>query len=312
MALDPREFIRLHAGMPEHPKVDPLSDSAFRALIEAWCLCRRTRNDGRIPLAAWTKKWKLKARKELIAAGLVHLEDGAAVVHDWLEHQPSVAEMDKKRAARVEAGRKGGQTRRATSKPGSTGEANASAKPNQEHEQQPKQNGSETEPELEVEKDISTYVEMSPHVGQRAGKTRGNSDIAARLNATARSAAANSLAETWAKTCEKRPPKSSIIAVAKAVDECLRGGYDEHQIAAGVRAWEASSLTLAAKIPEFVHQVVNRAPAVRAAAAGPQLTAREQEHLKAELMKDNPNPELLRRAGIDPATRMRALPGDAL
>ncbi|WP_052372200.1 hypothetical protein [Nocardia otitidiscaviarum] len=41
----------------------------------------------------------------------------------------------------------------------------------------------------------------------------------------------------------------------------------------------------------------------------PGLTPREQEFLKAELMKDNPDPELLRRAGIDPTTRQKALTG---
>lgn len=41
----------------------------------------------------------------------------------------------------------------------------------------------------------------------------------------------------------------------------------------------------------------------------PNLTAREQEVVKAELLKDNPDPEILRRAGIDPATRQRALTG---
>lgn len=39
------------------------------------------------------------------------------------------------------------------------------------------------------------------------------------------------------------------------------------------------------------------------------LTAREQEYLKAELMKDNPDPEILRRAGIEPTTHQKALPG---
>lgn len=130
MALDPREFIRVHSGMPEHPKVEPLSDNAFRALIEAWCLCRRSRNDGRLPVAVWEKRWKAKARKELIVADLVHIEGDSAVMHDWLEHQPGAAELEAKRAARAEAGRKGGQrsgeTRRARSKPTSNGEANAS------------------------------------------------------------------------------------------------------------------------------------------------------------------------------------------
>lgn len=131
--LDPREFIRVHSGMPEHPKVEPLSDKAFRCLIEAWCLCRRARNDGRIPKQVWTKRWPAKARREVVAAGLAHIDadTGDALMHDWLDHQPSVAEMDRKRNARAEAGRKGGQrsgeARRVGSKQRSSGEANAEA-----------------------------------------------------------------------------------------------------------------------------------------------------------------------------------------
>lgn len=128
--LDPRDWFRFHAGMPEHPKVDPLSDSAFRALVEAWCLCRRTGNDGRIPMTTWRKRWKPKARAELVDAGLVHLDDDAALMHDWLEHQPSTGELNRKRELRAEAGKRGGQksgeTRRERSKSATKTEANAS------------------------------------------------------------------------------------------------------------------------------------------------------------------------------------------
>ncbi|MFE3196244.1 hypothetical protein ACFXHA_45115 [Nocardia sp. NPDC059240] len=127
MSLDPREFIRVHSGMPEHPKVEPLSDNAFRALIEAWCLCRRSRNDGLIPLATWNKRWKLKARKELIAAGLAHLHADGVEVHDWLEHQPSAADLEHKRSVRAEAGRKGGKQSGKARQDRSTAQANAEA-----------------------------------------------------------------------------------------------------------------------------------------------------------------------------------------
>ncbi|WP_157556805.1 hypothetical protein [Nocardia acidivorans] len=127
MSLDPREFIRVHSGMPEHPKVEPLSDGAFRALVEAWCLCRRSRNDGLIPLATWNKRWKLKARKELIAAGLAHLHADGVEVHDWLEHQPSAAELEHNRSVRAEAGRKGGKQSGKARQRRSMGEANDQA-----------------------------------------------------------------------------------------------------------------------------------------------------------------------------------------
>lgn len=129
--LDPRQHVRVHSGMPEHPKVEPLSDAAFRCLVEAWCLCRRTGNDGRIPVRVWTSRWKAKARKEVIEAGLAHADGDVIQMHDWLDHQPSAAELDAKRKVRAEAGRKGGkrsgETRRSGNQNGSDGEANTEA-----------------------------------------------------------------------------------------------------------------------------------------------------------------------------------------
>jgi hypothetical protein len=129
--LDPRQHIRVHSGMPEHPKVEVLSDAAFRALVEAWCLCRRAGNDGRIPIAVWSKRWAAKPRRELIAAGLVHPDGDTVEVHDWLDHQPSAAELDSKRLARAEAGRKGGkrsgESRRGANRSGSTDDSNSSS-----------------------------------------------------------------------------------------------------------------------------------------------------------------------------------------
>src|SRR6266568_2436151 len=259
MILDSREFIRLHAGMPEHPKVDPLSDSAFRALIEAWCLCRRTRNDGRIPVATWTKKWKLKARKELIAAGLVRIEDAAAVMHDWLEHQPSIEELDKRRAAKVDAGRKGGQNsgqsrRDSASKPASKVEAPASAEAKQEPKRQPKQTGSEIEPELEKEEEISTCVEISPPVSQRAGKPRGSRAYVDRVNATARSAPAHEIAVAFSNSLPT-PIESGLLGkVGIEIDKCLNSGISPKLIADGLAAWSVSDSWSPTQIPNFVHK----------------------------------------------------------
>lgn len=261
MAPSPGEFIFLHSGMPEHPKVDPLSDGAFRALIEAWCLCRRTRNDGRIPLGTWTKKWKLRVRKELIAADLVHLDGDAAVVHDWLEHQPSVDELDKKRQAKINAGRKGGQSsggsRRGGSKPGSKPEAPASAEAKQPPEQEPKQTRSEIEPELEEEVEISTCVEISPHVGQRAGKPQGGRAYIDRVNVTARSAPAHQIAVAFSESLPS-PIESGLLGkVGVEIDKCLKSGIPPKLIAAGLEAWSRSDSWSPTQIPNFVHKAAN-------------------------------------------------------
>ncbi len=113
-------FIRLHDGMPDHPKVDGLSDAAFRALVEVWCWCSRHLTDGQVPKATWEKRWTAKARRDLIEAGLAEPQgDGGVAMHDYLEHQRSAEEVEALRQQRRDAGRAGGlaKARRGASKP---------------------------------------------------------------------------------------------------------------------------------------------------------------------------------------------------
>jgi hypothetical protein len=108
---DDRTYIRVHDGMPDHPKIDGLSDAAFRALVTHWCWCSRHLTDGVVPLATWLKRTPAKVRNELVAAGLVELTPEAALMHDYLEHQRSAADVAEIRAARVAAGQKANHER---------------------------------------------------------------------------------------------------------------------------------------------------------------------------------------------------------
>lgn len=109
---DTRTYIRLHDGMPDHPKIDGLSDRAFRLLIETWCWCSRHLTDGRIPATTWRKRGTPASRQEIIDAGLAEVgPDGAVLMHDYLEHQRSADEVAALREARREAGRKGGKAK---------------------------------------------------------------------------------------------------------------------------------------------------------------------------------------------------------
>ena len=100
---DKRTYIRVHDGMPDHPKVEALTDKAFRLLMETWCWCSRQHTDGRVPAAVWSKRGAKKVRDELAAAGLVEIHDGYVQMHDYLEHQRSAEQIadgiEKKRAA---------------------------------------------------------------------------------------------------------------------------------------------------------------------------------------------------------------------
>lgn len=100
---DERTYIRVHDGMPDHPKIEALSDKAFRLLMERWCWCARHRTDGRVPMTVWAKAGSASARRELVRAGLVEEHVEHVEMHDYLEHQRSAAEitdlLDKKRRA---------------------------------------------------------------------------------------------------------------------------------------------------------------------------------------------------------------------
>jgi HNH endonuclease len=95
VARDERTYITVHDGMPDHPKIDGLSDTAFRLLVTMWCWCSRHKTDGRIPPAALREFRRRRAVTALVSAGLVHRrggecarcpesEPGGYVVHDFL------------------------------------------------------------------------------------------------------------------------------------------------------------------------------------------------------------------------------------
>jgi len=133
---DDRTFIKVHDGMPDHPKIEPLSDAAFRLLITMWCWSSRHLTDGRIPEVSWSKRGTAKARAELVTAGLVVAEHGGYRMHDYLKHQRSAADVAELKEKRREAGKKGGQAK-----------ANALALA----KQKPKQNASKHVAETETD-----------------------------------------------------------------------------------------------------------------------------------------------------------------
>lgn len=108
---DKRTYIRVHDGMPEHPKVEALSDKGFRLLMELWCWCSRNHTDGRIPAAVWAKRGIKKVRDELAEAGLVEVDGVNVSMHDYLEHQRSAEEIERMVDDKRFAGRRGNHAR---------------------------------------------------------------------------------------------------------------------------------------------------------------------------------------------------------
>lgn len=112
MARPNWEYIRVDVLLPEHPKIEGLTDKAFRALVTLWCYCGRQRTDGIVTRRQW-EAWPPKVRAELVTAGLARpLGTGDShVMHDFLEHQRSREEIDELSARRSEAGKKAAAAR---------------------------------------------------------------------------------------------------------------------------------------------------------------------------------------------------------
>lgn len=110
--FDERPFVRLDHGMPENPKVAGLTDAGFRLYIEVLCWCSRQETDGLVPEANMKRLGPTRAVTEVVRAGLVdRLDLGGFVVHDYLEHQRSKAEIDAFRASRSDRGKSGNHQR---------------------------------------------------------------------------------------------------------------------------------------------------------------------------------------------------------
>lgn len=93
------EWCKLYATFATDPKIQPLSDRAFRAYVEAMCYATLHETDG----ATFASN---KGTVELEAAGLMDRDaSGRLVLHGWLNRQRSKADADAKRNAGRNAAR---------------------------------------------------------------------------------------------------------------------------------------------------------------------------------------------------------------
>ena len=118
-AKDRRLYARLDIGFDEHDKIYPLSDAAFRALVESTLYARRQLTDGFLAERMALKRWGAEVLEELSTndperPSLVRVEGGWQI-HDFAEHQTTNADIQAKR----EAGSRGGKAKaeRMASKP---------------------------------------------------------------------------------------------------------------------------------------------------------------------------------------------------
>lgn len=164
---DDRTYIKLHDGMPNHPKVRGLSDKAFRAFVSALCYCSQYRTDGEVVTAVARDLGTPAAWRELVAAGLAQTSGRGYTMHDYLEHQRSAAQIEELAEKRRAAGKLGGRPR------GSNPKAKANQDENQEGKQEPKQNGSKKNPETESLPNGRDQTETDPSLRSGTAQQRG-------------------------------------------------------------------------------------------------------------------------------------------
>lgn len=97
-------YVLLDEGFSENPKITSLTDKAYRLHVTALNYCGRNLTNGAISELALKKTGAISkiARpktvvKQLVSAGLWHPNGDGWTIHDYLEYNPSRAEIEKKR-----------------------------------------------------------------------------------------------------------------------------------------------------------------------------------------------------------------------
>lgn len=261
MPRDKRPFIMVADTMPEHPKVEALSDAAFRLLVTTWCYCSRQFNDGRIAAAAWSRRGTPKARRELEAAGLVELtEDGWVQVHDYTEHQRTAAEVQELSDKRAAAGAAGGKAKAANRLASASSKPVASAKQNASN---PVANGWQSSSRVEKSREETTAS------GGAAPQRETSKELA---NASDGPTAQTLLAE-WIDHCPERPPSRIVGQVAKELQGLLNDNLPYEAVRNGLAQWQRRGLHPSA-IASVVHEMRTAgASPIRPRNGGPDLDA---------------------------------------
>jgi hypothetical protein len=90
-------WVKLDDRFPENPKIDDLTDSAFRLHVTMLCRCARNETDGKIGDRAAKLLGTQKAIHELTEAGLWLPTVDGYEIKDYLKYNPSRAQLEAKR-----------------------------------------------------------------------------------------------------------------------------------------------------------------------------------------------------------------------
>jgi hypothetical protein len=101
-------WLRIDDTFDEHPKIEPLTDKAFRLHMAGLLYCSRQLTDGFVPLRVLPKLAGYAKRSliELVDAGLWHPHGDGYKLHDYLDYQRSREQVLADRAAAADRQRK--------------------------------------------------------------------------------------------------------------------------------------------------------------------------------------------------------------
>jgi hypothetical protein len=161
-------WAKIALNLADNPKVIGLSDSAFRAFIEAILYSRQHLTDGFLDRRVVAKRWGLDVAAELTSndpANPSWLEvEGGFEIHHFCEYQMTNEDVERKRESQRLKGIKSGEARRAKLEQNRT-------------KAEPNVNRNEPETETETETETESYsanTHIPPNGGNPGRKTKLN------------------------------------------------------------------------------------------------------------------------------------------
>lgn len=125
-------WLRVDDNFADHPKIEALSDAAFRVHVRALCYAARLNTEGYVQAGVAARFGATKKMiADFLALGLWEDRDDGYMLHDFLEYNPSNAEREKRAAASSAAARARWNANRITNRSAS-GNANGNADGNAE------------------------------------------------------------------------------------------------------------------------------------------------------------------------------------
>ncbi|WRS30574.1 hypothetical protein U6G28_02490 [Actinomycetaceae bacterium MB13-C1-2] len=105
-------FAKIDLDLPDHPKVMPLSDAAFRAYVESILWSRKHLTDGFLASRYVSARWSLEVARELVGSDdekpLWMEVDGGYQIHDFEGHNDTKAQVEARQEHAKRAGQAGG------------------------------------------------------------------------------------------------------------------------------------------------------------------------------------------------------------